>query len=111
MKLFKIIFFILVTLTTEVCYNTTLRVYNTSNLLPLKSEPEQAFKQGGYLFGMINAFETPKIQCAKGKPEILILRNFWDNVIHWTIGGIYTQRTVQIFCKKDMVDQKSLGPG
>ncbi|WP_036035451.1 LA_3781 family PerA/PerB upregulated protein [Leptospira mayottensis] len=111
MKLFKIIFFIFVTLTTEVCYNTTLRVYNASSSLPLKPEPEQTFKQGGYLFGIINAFETPKIQCAEGKPEILILRSFWDTVIHWTIGGIYTQRTIQIFCKKDMAGQKSLGPG
>ncbi|AVV50129.1 MULTISPECIES: LA_3781 family PerA/PerB upregulated protein [Leptospira] len=111
MKSIKIIFLILVTLTTEVCYNTTLQVYDTPNFPSSKSEPERTFKQGGYLFGVIDAFETPKIQCSEGKPEILILRNFWDNVIHWTIGGIYTQRTVQIFCKKDTVDQKSLGPG
>lgn len=111
MKLFKIIFLILVILTTEVCYKTTLKIYDTTNSLSSKSKPEKTFKQGSYLFGIIDAFETPKIQCAEGNPEILILRNFWDNVIHWTIGGIYTQRTVQIFCKKDTVGQKSLGPG
>ncbi|EMY79512.1 hypothetical protein LEP1GSC060_2442 [Leptospira weilii serovar Ranarum str. ICFT] len=84
----------------------------------MESEPDQTFKQGGYLFGLIDAFETPKIRCAEGKPEILIRRNFSDNVIHWTIGGIYTQRTVQVFCKKESanvesvnVDQESLGPG
>ncbi|WP_061249616.1 LA_3781 family PerA/PerB upregulated protein [Leptospira alstonii] len=113
MKFFKIVFLVFITSTTTVCYNTTLQIHNTPHSLSVESEPDQTFKQGGYLFGLIDAFETPKIQCAEGKPEILIRRNFWDNVIHWTIGGIYTRRTVQVFCKKENVDvdQESLGPG
>ncbi|TQE73267.1 LA_3781 family PerA/PerB upregulated protein [Leptospira noguchii] len=113
MKFFKIVFFVFITLTTIHCYNTTLQIHDSQYFTTAESEPEQTYKQGGYLLGLINSFDTPEIQCSEGKPEILILRNVWDNVIHWTIGGIYTQRTVQIFCKKETVNENTNqeGPG
>lgn len=84
------------------CHNTTLQIHDSQTPLafPVESKPDQTFKQGGYLVGLIDAFETPEIRCAEGKPQIHIQRNVLDNVIHWTIGGIYTRRTVQVFCQK-----------
>ncbi|MGJ4752538.1 hypothetical protein CH370_10905 [Leptospira kmetyi] len=84
------------------CHNTTLQIHE-NQIQPsfsAESKPDQTFKQGGYLVGLIDAFETPEISCPEGKPQILIQRNVLDNVIHWTIGGIYTRRTVQVFCQK-----------
>ncbi|PJZ58796.1 LA_3781 family PerA/PerB upregulated protein [Leptospira barantonii] len=84
------------------CHNTTLQIHENQSPLkfPAESKPDQTFKQGGYLVGLIDSFETPEVRCTEGKPQILIQRNFLDNVIHWTIGGIYTRRTVQVFCQK-----------
>ncbi|MFA4795104.1 LA_3781 family PerA/PerB upregulated protein [Leptospira kirschneri] len=109
MKLFKIVFFALITLTMINCYNTTLQIHDTKYSITAGTEPEQTYKQGGFLLGLINTFDTPEVRCPEGEPEILISRNFWDNLIHWIIGGIYTQRTVQIFCRKETVNQE--GPG
>ncbi|MBW0432620.1 LA_3781 family PerA/PerB upregulated protein [Leptospira yasudae] len=84
------------------CHNTTLQIYNTSEAVafPVETKADQTYKQGGYAVGLIESFDTPEVKCQEGKPQILIQRNFWDNVIHWTIGGIYTRRTVQVFCKR-----------
>ncbi|WP_061260315.1 LA_3781 family PerA/PerB upregulated protein [Leptospira interrogans] len=112
MRLFKILFFALITLIMINCYNTTLQIHDKKYSIAAESEPEQTYKQGGLLLGLINTFDTPEVQCPEGKPEILISRNFWDNLIHWIIGGIYTQRTVQIFCKKETTNQVNQeGPG
>ncbi|PKA06368.1 hypothetical protein CH375_00165 [Leptospira ellisii] len=84
------------------CHNTTLQVSHTKEFdIPAQNAvPEDEFKQGGFLAGLIEAFSAPEAKCASGKPIIQIRRDFMDNVIHWTIGGVYTRRTVRIFCKK-----------
>lgn len=84
------------------CHNTTLQIYQnqTPILNPTQEKPEATFIQGGYLVGMIENFKPPEIHCKEGKPQILIQRNLMDSFLHWTIGGIYTRRTVQVFCHK-----------
>ncbi|TGK34396.1 hypothetical protein EHQ12_16775 [Leptospira gomenensis] len=84
------------------CHNTTLQISHTKEFdIPAQNEiPNEEFKQGGLLAGLIETFSSPEAKCASGKPLIQIRRDFMDNLIHWTIGGVYTRRTVRIFCKK-----------
>ncbi|MCG6169236.1 hypothetical protein LFX25_15430 [Leptospira sp. FAT2] len=102
MRILKTILLTITIGTATGCHNTTLQIYNSPGAasFPDETKADQTYKQGGYAVGLIESFDTPEVKCQEGKPRILIQRNFWDNVIHWTIGGIYTRRTVQVFCKK-----------
>ncbi|TGM53177.1 LA_3781 family PerA/PerB upregulated protein [Leptospira adleri] len=102
MNVFKKIFTVSFFLFVLGCHNTTLQIYPNQIPIanPTQEKPEATFTQGGYLVGMIENFKTPEIRCREGKPQILIQRNLMDSFLHWTIGGIYTRRTVQVFCNK-----------
>ncbi|AXR61131.1 LIC_10461 domain-containing protein [Leptospira mayottensis] len=85
------------------CYQTTLQVTprKTHFSSPIEeSNPDQEYKQGNWIAGLIPSFDPPLISCTNGRPELKIRRGVLDNVIHWTIGGIYTRRTIQIYCLK-----------
>ncbi|EMJ93206.1 LIC_10461 domain-containing protein [Leptospira alstonii] len=86
------------------CYRTTLQVMPGNKLEPVSSVPEleQEFKQGNWILGLFPAFEPPLLNlCTNGKPQLKIQRGILDHLIHWTIGGLYTVRTVQIYCSKE----------
>ncbi len=102
MKLFQKISVHIFFIFTIGCHNTTLKIYpnQTPILNPVREKPDLTYKQGGYLVGMIENFKIPEIHCKEGRPQILIQRNLMDSILHWTIGGIYTSRTVQVFCQK-----------
>ncbi|MBM9579260.1 hypothetical protein JWG45_19115 [Leptospira sp. 201903070] len=84
------------------CHNTSLQIYpnQTPILNPIREKPETTYIQGGYAVGLIENFKAPEVHCKEGKPQIFIQRNLMDSILHWTIGGIYTRRTVQVFCQK-----------
>ncbi|AOP35306.1 hypothetical protein A0128_16520 [Leptospira tipperaryensis] len=102
MKVFKRILIAPFLLFALGCHNTTLQIYpnQTPIMNPTHEKPEITYTQGGYLVGMIENFKTPEVHCKEGKPQIFIQRNLMDSILHWTIGGIYTRRTVQVFCQK-----------
>ncbi|MDI7207843.1 hypothetical protein QMM95_03220 [Leptospira santarosai] len=85
------------------CYQTTLQVTPGNSRLssPIQeSNPDQEYKQGNWLAGLIPSFDPPLVSCTNGRPELKIRRGVLDTVIHWTIGGIYTRRTIQLYCLK-----------
>jgi len=63
-------------------------------------EPMRRERQGSTAMGIIGLTREPEpIVCRQQKPEVRIVTDFTDNVIHFFIGPFYTTRTVEIYCR------------
>ncbi|PJZ71489.1 hypothetical protein CH373_03095 [Leptospira perolatii] len=62
--------------------------------------PDRTFRQGSYLVGIYPSESAPDISCPSGTPEVKMITSFRDALMHVLIGGVYTTKTVEVYCKK-----------
>ncbi|PJZ71487.1 hypothetical protein CH373_03080 [Leptospira perolatii] len=94
-----LIFLVLNCHSTAVIYKEpVIPVANTEKHSP----PEEKLNQGSYVFGIYPSSPAQEISCPGGAnyPEVVMTTGVWDSVIHILIGGVYTRKTVEIYCKK-----------
>lgn len=60
--------------------------------------PEQKKRYGTVGFGYFDITKENESKCGQNVRKVVIQRDWLDCVIHTLIGGIYTSRSVEVYC-------------
>lgn len=86
---------IIVFFTFNYCQTTVIKINPSSE--PIK-EATGKVRYGSAVFGNIDITKNYESPCGQNVNQVVIRRDFLDSLIHFAIGGIYTTRSVEVFC-------------
>lgn len=75
--------------------------------------PEKRNKQANTLFGIYAISDSEEASCQEQPGEVRIVTSIWDSVVHFTVGPLYTTKTVEVYCplfKKSDLTEKNQEP-
>lgn len=90
-----ILFFILGIFIFSNCQTTVIQISPSSEPL---GKPTSKVRYGSAAFGYIDVTKNYESPCGQNVNQIVIQRDWVDSLIHFAIGGIYTTRSVDVYC-------------
>jgi len=82
------------------CQTTTV-VFNENEPLPMPEQLNVQQRYSSLALGIIELSDPQTTTCPpeKNVSRVVVHRGFIDLLIHASIGGIYTTRTIEVYCK------------
>ncbi len=82
------------------CQTTTI-VFDTVKPAPLKLLPDNERRYASMALGIYELSKPETATCSDVPAKVVIRRNVVDALIHATIGGIYTTRSIEVYCGEE----------
>ena len=92
----KIIFLLLLILVVSNCQTTVIQIQPGVEIA--NASPNQKKRYGTIGFGYIEVNKQNPSNCGQNVRKVVIQRDWLDCIIHTLIGGIYTTRSVDVYC-------------
>ncbi len=77
------------------CQTTIIQINPSSEPM---IQPTGKVRYGSAAFGYIDISKNYESPCGQNVNQVVIRRDWLDSVIHFAIGGIYTTRSVEVYC-------------
>lgn len=88
-------FFVLMSIVLSNCQTTVIQINPSSEPM---IQPSGKVRYGSAAFGYIDVTKNYESPCGQNVNQVVIRRDWLDSLIHFAIGGIYTTRSVDVYC-------------
>lgn len=77
------------------CQTTVIQINPSSEQT---AQPTGKVRYGSAVLGNIDITKNYESPCGQNVNKVVIRRDLIDSIIHFAIGGIYTTRSVEVYC-------------